>query len=108
MADHPLSERLEQLNKRKEEALNAGSERARARQHERGKMLARERIDYFLDDGSFHELDMLARGRGDGDRPYTDGVITGGTIDGARSSSSARLHDLRRCPRRGVRRQDPR
>ncbi len=50
-------------------------------------MLARERLDYFLDDGSFHELDLLARHRahtsGLEDRPYTDGVITGwGTVDG--------------------------
>jgi acetyl-CoA carboxylase carboxyltransferase component len=48
-------------------------------------MLARERIDYLLDDGSFHELDMLARTRHPEakDRPYTDGVITGwGSIDG--------------------------
>ncbi len=48
-------------------------------------MLARERIEYFLDDGSFHELDMLARHRNPDieERPYTDGVITGwGTVDG--------------------------
>ena len=43
-----------------------------------------------LDDGSFQELDMLARHRAHGmgleeNRPYTDGVITGfGTIDGRR------------------------
>ncbi|MEZ5202913.1 MAG: carboxyl transferase domain-containing protein [Acidimicrobiales bacterium] len=50
-----------------------------------GKMLARERIEHLLDEGSFHELDMLARHRSPdvGDRPYTDGVITGwGTVDG--------------------------
>ncbi|MEY2569798.1 MAG: acetyl-CoA/propionyl-CoA carboxylase carboxyl transferase subunit, partial [Acidimicrobiaceae bacterium] len=85
MAEHPLTERLEQLNKVKEEALNAGSESSRARQHERGKMLARERVDYLLDPGSFHELDLLARSRNPDtpDKPYTDGVITGwGTIDG--------------------------
>jgi acetyl-CoA carboxylase carboxyltransferase component len=85
MAEHPLSERLEQLNKRKEEALNAGSEAARHRQHDRGKMLARERVEYLLDPGSFHELDLLARTRLPEaiDRPYTDGVITGwGTVDG--------------------------
>src|SRR5437764_11917788 len=85
MSQHPASERLEQLNKRKEEALNAGSESARQRQHDRGKMLARERVDYLLDDGSFHELDLLARTRlaEATDRPYTDGVITGwGTVDG--------------------------
>ena len=85
MAEHPLTERLEQLNKRKEEALHAGSESSRARQHERGKMLARERVEYLLDPGSFHELDLLARSRNPDtpDKPYTDGVITGwGAIDG--------------------------
>ena len=85
MTDHPLSERLDDLRNRKEEALHAGSERSVERQHEKGKMLARERLDYFLDEGSFHELDMLARTRNpDADeRPYTDGVITGwGTVDG--------------------------
>src|SRR3989440_8602079 len=83
--EHPLSERREQLEKRKEEAYHAGSERAVQRQHERGKMTARERVEYLLDEGSFVELDQLARSRAvDADeRPYTDGVITGfGTIDG--------------------------
>src|SRR5690606_8880165 len=75
------------LAARKEEALHAGSERSVARQHEKGKLLARERIELLLDPGSFNELDMLARHRAHGsgieDRPYTDGVITGwGTIDG--------------------------
>ena len=86
MSEHPLRERLAELSKRKEEALHAGPERAVQRQHEKGKLLARERIDYLLDPGSFHELDMLSRSRAgetDDDRPYTDGVITGfGTIDG--------------------------
>src|SRR5437588_338727 len=85
MSEHPVSERLEQLNKRKEQALNAGSESARVRQHDRGKMLARERVEYLLDPGSFHELDLLARTRlpEATDRPYTDGVITGwGMVDG--------------------------
>ena len=49
-------------------------------------MLARERLEYLLDEGSFHELDMLARHRaGDAlpEHPYGDGVITGwGTVDG--------------------------
>ena len=85
MADHSLSERLEELRKRKDEALHAGPERAVQRQHDKGKMLARERIDYLLDPGSFHELDMLARTRHPEatERPYTDGVVTGwGTVDG--------------------------
>ncbi len=82
-----MNERLDDLRRRKEEALQAGSERAVQRQHDKGKMLARERIDYLLDPGSFNEIDMLVRHRahdsGLEERPYTDGVITGwGTIDG--------------------------
>ena len=82
-----MNERLEELAKRKEEALQPGSERSVERQHAKGKLLARERIEHLLDPGSFHELDMLARHRaftsGIEERPYTDGVITGwGTIDG--------------------------
>ena len=85
-----MTERLAELAARKEEALHAGSAAAVERQHAKGKMTARERIDYLLDDGSFQELDMLARHRAHGmgledNRPYTDGVVTGfGTIDGRR------------------------
>src|SRR5688572_947491 len=88
MSEHPVQERLDELAKRKEAALHAGSERAVERQHAKGKLLARERIEYLLDPDSFHELDMLACHRAHGmglenDRPYTDGVVTGwGTIDG--------------------------
>jgi len=85
---HPLRERVEQLNALREEARHAGSDAAIARQHERGKLTARERLDLLLDPDSFVELDMLARHRAHGgfvakERPLTDGVITGwGTIDG--------------------------
>ncbi len=82
-----MHDKLDDLRARKSEALSAGPERAVKRQHDKGKLLARERLEYLLDEGSFHELDMLARHRaheaGLDDRPYTDGVITGwGTIDG--------------------------
>jgi len=85
---HPITERLEQLGKLKEEALHAGSEASVRRQHERGKLTARERIDLLLDPGTFVELDMLARHRAHGfgieqNRPLTDGVVTGwGEVDG--------------------------
>jgi acetyl-CoA carboxylase carboxyltransferase component len=88
--EHPMSQRLADLKTRKEEALHAGSPRSVERQHAKGKMTARERIDHLLDEGSFQELDMLARHRAHGmgleeNRPYTDGVITGfGTVDGRR------------------------
>ena len=87
VAADPIADKLVDLAQRKQQAHSAGSQRAIERQHEKGKMLARERIDALLDPGSFHELDLLARHRahaaGLEDRPYTDGVITGwGTIDG--------------------------
>ena len=85
---HPIEERIDQLNKLKEEALHAGNAAAVDRQHARGKLTARERIEKLLDPGSFVELDMLARHRAHGfgieqNRPLTDGVVTGwGTING--------------------------
>ncbi|MGD9792255.1 MAG: acyl-CoA carboxylase subunit beta [Acidimicrobiia bacterium] len=81
-----MQAKLDDLRARKEAAYHAGNDRAVERQHAKGKLLARERVDYLLDEGSFNELDLLARHRaGDAldERPYTDGVITGwGTIDG--------------------------
>jgi acetyl-CoA carboxylase carboxyltransferase component len=82
-----MQDKLDDLAQRRDQAVHAGSQRSVDRQHDKGKMLARERLDYFLDDGSFHELDMLARHRAQAsgleDRPYTDGVVTGwGTVDG--------------------------
>ena len=82
-----MQDKIDDLRNRQQEALNAGSPRSVERHKSKGKMLARERIDYLLDPGSFHELDMLARHRahaaGLEERPYTDGVITGwGTVEG--------------------------
>jgi acetyl-CoA carboxylase carboxyltransferase component len=88
--EHTMAERLADLEARREEALHAGTPHAVERQHAKGKMTARERIDYLLDEGSFEELRMLSRHRAhgmglDANRPYTDGVVTGfGTIDGRR------------------------
>ena len=83
-----MPERNADLARRRHQAVHAGSEKAVARQHARGKMTARERVEYLLDEGSFTELDLLVRHQATGmglenDRPYTDGVITGwGTVDG--------------------------
>ena len=81
-----MSDRLADLAERRAAALQPGAQRSVDRQHDKGKLLARERIEYLLDPGSFNELDMLARHRaGEAlpERPYTDGVVTGwGTVDG--------------------------
>jgi acetyl-CoA carboxylase carboxyltransferase component len=87
VADHPIKERLDDLERRRAAARHARSPHAVERQHGRGKMTARERLEVLLDEGSFSELDLLARSRAPGlpeaKRPYTDGVITGfGTIGG--------------------------
>jgi propionyl-CoA carboxylase beta chain len=80
--------KLEELRRRNDAMRNAGSDRAVARQHAMGKMTARERIEFFLDEGSFVETDALARHRArdfgvDKNRPFGDGVIAGyGTVDG--------------------------
>ncbi|MGH2711977.1 MAG: acyl-CoA carboxylase subunit beta [Actinomycetota bacterium] len=84
----PVERKIEDLRKRKEEAVVAGGEDAVERQHKRGKLTARERIELLLDAGSFVETDALSRHRVtafglEKNRPYGDGVITGwGTIDG--------------------------
>ncbi|HUX03817.1 MAG TPA: acyl-CoA carboxylase subunit beta [Acidimicrobiales bacterium] len=83
-----MAERLAELNARKAEARLAGGEEAIARHRAKGKLTARERIEYLLDEDSFQEFDMLNRHVASGmgledSRPATDGVITGyGKIDG--------------------------
>ena len=80
-----MSDRIEELRRRRDEAIR-GDEAGVARQKERGKLTARERVELLLDPGSFNEFDMLARNRApalESRRAYGDGVITGwGTVDG--------------------------
>ncbi len=81
------SEKIAELRRRREQA-RAGDQQAVARQHERGKLTARERVEQLLDPGSFVELDAFAVHRTtafgmEQRRPLGDGVITGhGLIDG--------------------------
>jgi acetyl-CoA carboxylase beta subunit len=85
---HTTAGKIADLERRRYEAVHAGSAAAVEKQHARGKLTARERIGLLLDEGSFTELDQLARHRAhdfgiEANRPYGDGVITGtGTIDG--------------------------
>jgi propionyl-CoA carboxylase beta chain len=85
---HTTAGKIADLERRRSQAVHAGSEQAVAKQHDRGKLTARERIDLLLDPGSFTEFDELARHRATdfgvaATRPYGDGVVTGyGTVDG--------------------------
>jgi propionyl-CoA carboxylase beta chain len=85
---HSTAGKIADLERRRHEAVHAGSAAAVEKQHARGKLTARERIDLLLDEGSFVEFDQLARHRAHefgiaANRPYGDGVVTGhGTVDG--------------------------
>jgi propionyl-CoA carboxylase beta chain len=84
------NEKMEDLRKRIREAELGGGEKRIKEQHEKGKMTARERIDYLLDERSFEEIDRFVVHRCHDfgmDRTKTpgDGVVTGyGTINGRR------------------------
>src|SRR6266545_3017073 len=85
---HSTAGKLADLERRYDEAVHAGSERAVEKQHAKGKKTARERVAILLDEDSFIELDEFARHRSstfgmDRNRPFGDGVVTGyGTVDG--------------------------
>ncbi len=85
---HTTAGKLADLDARIDEAVHAGSAAAVEKQHARGKLTARERLELLLDKDSFTELDEFARHRStsfgmENRRPYGDGVVSGfGTIDG--------------------------
>ncbi len=87
MADELKVEQLEQMRAR---SRQGGGEERLAKQHEQGKLTARERLDILLDTGSFRELDpfVVHRERNFGmdgpDKQFLgDSVVTGwGTING--------------------------
>lgn len=76
------AERIDDLHRRREQALTAGGPRGR------GEFGARERVERLVDKGSFTETGLFVRARADGSggrRPHGDGVVTGfGTVDGRR------------------------
>ncbi|HVB99506.1 MAG TPA: acyl-CoA carboxylase subunit beta [Candidatus Dormibacteraeota bacterium] len=78
----------EELRRRNREAEGGGGPERRERQHQAGKLLARERIELLLDEGTFEELDRFVTHRTDEfgmaeQKPPGDGFLTGhGRIDG--------------------------
>jgi propionyl-CoA carboxylase beta chain len=83
-----LEEKAAELKKRNQLAEAGGGEKRRERQHKEGKMSARERIEFLLDDGTFEETDKLVTHRCNDfgmaeQKFYGDGFITGyGRIEG--------------------------
>jgi propionyl-CoA carboxylase beta chain len=83
-----MSENIKKLLEIRKTALEGGGEKRIASQHKKGKLTARERIHFLLDEGTFEELGRLITHRStlfglDKQKFYGDGVVTGyGTIDG--------------------------
>src|SRR6266496_4321345 len=81
-------QRVAELKKRNQLAEEGGGAKRRERQHEEGKMSARERIDFLLDEGTFEETDKLITHRCNDfgmaeQKIYGDGFVTGyGRIEG--------------------------
>src|SRR6266550_7391152 len=83
-----LEQKLQELKKRDRLAEEGGGTLRRERQHKEGKMNARERIEFLLDEGTFEETDKLVTHRShdfgmEEQKYYGDGFITGyGRIEG--------------------------
>jgi propionyl-CoA carboxylase beta chain len=81
-------EKVERLKKKREEAKKGGGEKRIKKQHDKGKLTARERLDLLLDNDSFEEMDPFVTHRSEAfgleeKRIPGDGVVTGfGTIHG--------------------------
>ncbi|MCL7963140.1 MAG: acyl-CoA carboxylase subunit beta [marine benthic group bacterium] len=81
-------DKLKRLQELRKKTLEGGGPERLQRQHDRGKLSARERLDVLLDPGSFVELDRFVEHRSsdfglDRQRIPGDGVVTGyGKVDG--------------------------
>lgn len=88
MSEKIKNPRVEDLHQRKAATKLGGGEERIARQHARGRMTARERLELLLDKGSFREMDVFVVHDStefglDEQKILGDGVVTGyGTIDG--------------------------
>ena len=87
-AETPLAKVTRELHERRAKAKLGGGEEKIAKQHERGKLTARERIDLLVDPGTFVEMGIHARPHFsqkamEGKEAPADGVITGwGDVEG--------------------------
>jgi propionyl-CoA carboxylase beta chain len=85
---HEALQKLAELKKRDQLAEEGGGAQRRERQHKEGKMSARERVEFLLDEGTFEETDKLVTHRShdfgmEDQKFYGDGFITGyGRVEG--------------------------
>lgn len=83
-----MSKKIETLDNNISEALLGGGEARIASQHKKGKLTARERLHFLMDEGSFEEIGMFVTHRStefglEREKYLGDGVVTGyGTING--------------------------
>jgi len=83
-----LNDKLNILNAKREDAFLGGGKQRIESQHKKGKLTARERLHFLLDEGSFEEIGMLVTHRStdfgmQAEKYLGDGVVTGyGTING--------------------------
>jgi propionyl-CoA carboxylase beta chain len=83
-----LEEKIAELKRRNQLAEEGGGAQRRERQHKEGKMSARERIEFLLDEGTFEYTDKLVTHRCNDfgmaeQKYYGDGFITGyGRVEG--------------------------
>ncbi len=83
-----MQDKFDILDNKVAEAHLGGGEKRIESQHKKGKLTARERIHFLLDEGTFEEIGMLVQHRStnfglDKQKFYGDGVITGyGNING--------------------------
>ncbi len=109
-----VADKLQELREREAKIREMGGSEAVAQQVERGKMTARDRLNYFYDPGTFRELDMFMKHRGtlfgiDKVDVPADGVVTGfGNVNGrevfafaqdftARAGSLGEMHAKKIC-----------
>ncbi len=83
-----MQEKIKKLEEKMAQALKGGGEKRIEAQHNKGKLTARERIHFLMDEGSFEEIGMLVTHRStdfglDKQKILGDGVVTGyGTVNG--------------------------
>jgi acetyl-CoA carboxylase carboxyltransferase component len=109
-----VAQKIMELRECEAKVGEMGGPKAIEKQHEKGKMTARERLAYFFDPGSFRELDAFVKHRGtlfglDKMDIPADGVITGyGTVNGrqvfafsqdftARAGTLGEMHSKKIC-----------